>query len=167
VPIEVVARVRDVSVGVDYEVIATRPGHTLARRHVDRSTSARVVWTSYQPEGDPASYSLVSETVRTANPNRARDVETRWKSVCGDATTLVQVLEARKSQRSSGRYAREALPRFVAGAAFVFLEDLPPAEDLALASLARGSTPLREDLMRLDEIDDVDLYVDSPGASVR
>jgi hypothetical protein len=167
VPIEVVARVRDVTVGVDYEVIAAKSGNTLARRHVDRSTSARVVWTSYQPEGDPASYSLVSETVRSANPNRARDVETRWKSVCGDATTLVQVLDARKRTGSSGHYAREALPRFAAGAAFVFLEELPPAEDLAFASLARGSGPLREDLMRLDEIDDVDLYVDSPGASVR
>lgn len=167
VPIEVVARVRDVTVGVDYEVITTRSGATVARRHIDRSTSARVVWTSYQPEGDPASYSLVSETSRTENPNRARDVETRWKSVCGDATTLVQVLEARKSAGSSRHYAREALPRFVAGAAFVFLEDLPPAEDLALTALARGSAPLREDLLRLDEIDDVDLYVDQPGGNVR
>ncbi len=41
VPIEVVARVRDVTVGVDYEVIATRSSTTIARRHVDRSTSAR------------------------------------------------------------------------------------------------------------------------------
>lgn len=167
VPIEVVARVRDVTVGVDYEVIATRSGATLARRHVDRSTSARVVWTSYQPEGDPASYSLVSETVRTGNPNRARDVETRWKSVCGDATTLIQVLEARRSAGSSGHYVREALPRFVAGAAFVFLEDLPPAEDLALTTLARGSAPLRDDLLRLDEIDDVDLHADRPEPIVR
>ncbi len=167
VPIEVVARVRDVTVGVDYEVIAIKGGATLARRHIDRSTSARVVWTSYQPEGDPSSYSLVSETVRAENPNRARDVESRWKSVCGDATTLVQVLEARRTTKSSGQYAREVLPRFVAGAAFVFLEDLPPVEDLALATLAKGAAPLREDLLRLDEIDDVDLYVDRPDASVR
>ncbi|TMQ66288.1 MAG: hypothetical protein E6K79_02745 [Candidatus Eisenbacteria bacterium] len=167
VPIEVVARVRDVTVGVDYEVIAIRSGATIARRHVDRSTSARVVWTSYQPEGDPASYSLVSETVRSADPNRARDVETRWKSVCGDATTLVQVLEARRSAGSSGHYVREALPRFVAGAAFVFLEDLPPAEDLALTTLSRGSAPLQDDLLRLDDIDDVDLYADKPDATSR
>ena len=125
------------------------------------------MWTSYQPEGDPASYSLVSETVRTENPNRARDVETRWKSVCGDATTLVQVLEARRSAGSSGHYVREALPRFVAGAAFVFLEDLPPAEDLALATLTRGSAPLQDDLLRLDEIDDVDLYADKPDPTLR
>lgn len=161
VPLEVVARVRDVTVDVDYEVIATETGASVAHRHLDRSTSARVVWTSYQPEGDPASYSLVSETVRSENPDRARDTEQRWKTVCGDATTLVQVLEARRSTRS-GHYAREALPRFVAGAAFVFLEDLPPADDLALAALEHGSAPLRDDLLRLDPIDDVDLGMDSP-----
>jgi len=164
VPIEVVARVRDVTAGVDYEVIETTSGTTLVHRHVDRSTQARVVWTSYQPEGDPASYSLVSETVRSSNPDRVRDVEKRWASVCGSATTLAQVLEARKKAGSSGRYAREALPRFAAGAAFVFLEDLPPAADLALAALQRGSGPLREDLLRLDAVDDVDLGMVDAGA---
>jgi hypothetical protein len=167
VPIEVVARVRDVTVGVDYEVIAVGSGAALAQRHVERSTSARVVWTSYHPEGDPGSYSLVSEVVRKENPDRARDVERRWKSACGDATTLVEVLEARRRAGSSGHYAREVLPRFVAGAAFVFLEDLPPAEDLALATLLRSSAPLRDDLLRLDPLDDVDLYADLPDATLR
>jgi len=167
VPIEVIARVRDVTVGVDYEVIATESEASLATRHVDRSTMARVVWTSYRPEGDPASYSLVSETARVSDPNRARDVETRWRSVCGDATTLAQVLEARRSAGSSGRYAREALPRFMAGAAFVFLEDLPPAEDLALTALTQGYSPLRDDLLRLDPIDDVDLGLATPDSGSR
>jgi hypothetical protein len=167
VPIEVVARVRDVTVGVDYEVIEAANGTSLVHRHVDRSTSARVVWTSYQPVGDVSSYSLVSETVRSADPDRVRDVESRWKSVCGPATTLAQVLEARRNTRSSGQNSRESLPRFVAGAAFVFLQDLPPAEDLALAALSRDSDPLREDLLRLDSVDDVDLGVVVPDASAR
>ena len=167
VPIEVIARVRDVTVGLDYEVIATESGASIATRHVDRSTMARVVWTSYRPEGDPASYSLVSETVRASDPHRARDVETRWKSACGNATTLVEVLEARRSAGSSGRYARETLPRFMAGAAFVFLEDLPPAEDLALTALSQGYPVLRDDLLRLDPIDDVDLGLVMPPARSR
>jgi hypothetical protein len=158
VPIEVVARVRDVTVGVDYEIISVESGATLAHRHVDRSTSARVVWTSYQPEGDPDSYSLVSETVRTSNPKRAREAEARWESVCGAKTTLSQVLSARQSARTTGgRYDRDKLARFAAGAAFVFLEELPPAEDLALTVLSQGYAPLRDDLLRLDPIDDVDL----------
>jgi hypothetical protein len=167
VPIEVIARVRDVTVDVDYEVIATKTGDALAHRHFERSTQARVVWTSYQPEGDPASYSLVSETERAANPGRARDVEARWRTACGDAVTLVEVLQARRKAGSSGHYVREALPRFVAGAAFVFLEELPPAEDLALTTLARGSAPLRDDLLRLDVVDDVDLTAELPGATSR
>jgi len=164
VPIEVVARIRDVTVGIDYEVISVRSGASIARRHVDRATQARVVWTSQQLDGDPDSYSLVSETVRATNPNRVKDVETRWRAVCGDAATVAQVIQARRAAGPSSRYRRDSLKRFAAGAAFVFLEDLPPAEDLALAALTQGSAPLRDDLLRLDAIDDVDLGIEGPGA---
>jgi hypothetical protein len=159
VPIEVIARVRDVTVGIDYEVISTESGGSVVRRHVDRSTQARVVWTSYQPEGEPSSYSLVSETVRASNPDRARDIESRWKSVCGAGTTLTQVLEARLSQKrgASRQSTKEAVARFATGAAFVFLEDLPPANDMALSALAHGAGPVTDDLIRLDPVDDVDL----------
>jgi hypothetical protein len=157
VPIEVVARVRDVTVEVEYEVIATQDGGSLAHDRGERSSSARVVWTSYAPEGDLDTYALVSEVTRAANPERAKDVETRWKSTCGEKTTLRQVLEARRSTAKSARYDRGALPRFIAGAAFVFLEDLPPKEDLAFAALAQGWGPLHKDLVRLDAVDDVDL----------
>lgn len=159
VPIEVIARVRDVTVGVDYEVASIRDGAALAHQRFDRSMSARVVWTAHDPEGDLASYSLVSETERTTRPSHAKEVEARWKAVCGETTTLAQVLEGRRSAKGGGRYSREALPRFIAGAAFVFLEDLPPAEDLALAALARSSSSLRDELLRLDAIDDVDLGI--------
>ena len=167
VPIEVVARTRTVTVEVEYEVIATKSGATLARQRSQRSTNARVVWTSYTPEGDLDAYALVSEAVRAANPGRTRDVETRWKSACGEQTTLRQVLEARRSTRGSGRYQRDVLPRFIAGAAFVFLEDLPPTEDLAFAALAGGWQPLHDDLVRLDAIDDVDLGVPIAGEEGR
>jgi hypothetical protein len=167
IPIEVVARVRDVVVPVEYEVIAVPGGASLARRRAERATSARVVWTSYAPVGDLGHYALVSETMRAANPERAKQVESRWKSVCGEQTTLRQVLEARVATRKSARYGREVLPRIIAGAAFVFLEDLPPAEDLAFAALARGWEPLREDLLRLDATDDVDLGVPMAGTGDR
>jgi hypothetical protein len=159
VPIEVIARVRDVTVGIDYEVTAVKEGASLAHGRFDRSMSARVVWTSYDPEGDVSSYSLVSEASRTTNPSHAKEVESHWKTVCGAGTTLAQVLEARRGAKSGGRYSRDALPRFIAGAAFVFLEDLPPPEDLAFAALARSSSSLRDELLRLDAIDDVDLGV--------
>ncbi|HTM58594.1 MAG TPA: hypothetical protein VL123_09290 [Candidatus Udaeobacter sp.] len=157
VPVEVISRERTVTADVDYEIIATREGATLAHQTQRRSTSARVVWTSFSPEGDLGSYALVSDLVRAARPDRAREVESKWKEVCGENTTLQQVLEARRSNRSAGHYDRDALPRFMAGAAFVFLQDLPPQNDLAYAALAQGWQPLAKDLMRLDAIDDVDL----------
>lgn len=170
VPIEVVARIRDVTVGVDYEVLNTKNGASVARRRLDRTTSARVVWTSYQPEADVASYALVSETTRSSNPARVKDVETRWKAVCGETTTIAQVLEARlasSNSSSNGRYGRDALPRFIAGAAFVFLQELPPVEDLALAAVAQSSGALRDDLLKLDAIDDIDIGINVASPDTR
>lgn len=163
VPIEVVARTREVTVGVEYEVISTVDGATLSHRSYDRSTLARVVWTSYTPEGSLDAYALVSDALRQSNPDRARDIETRWKSTCGEGTTLQQVLQARRSTSTSGRYQRGTLARFMVGAAFVFLEDLPPTGDLALVAAANAWHPLRDDLARLDRVDDVDLGVAVAG----
>ncbi len=167
VPIEVVARVRTVTVPVEYEIAATHGGATLAHQRTERTSSARVVWTAFAPEGDLGAYALVSDAVRASDPDHARQVETRWKSVCGEATTLRQVLEARRSTRGPGRYNRDVLPRFIAGAAFVFLEDLPPVDDLAYAALAGGWKPVQDDLLRLDPTDDVDLGVTASGAGGR
>ena len=170
VPIEVVARVRDVTVGMDYELLSTKDGSSLMKRHLDRSTQARVVWTSYQPVADVESYALVSETVRSANPSRAKEVETHWKAVVGEAT-IAQVLQARLASDKSdsdGRYRKESsLPRFIAGAAFLFMQELPPTEDLAYAAVAKGSSALRDDLMKLDLVDDVDLVVSVAGGDSR
>ena len=163
VPFEVVARTREVTVGMEYEVISTTDGATISHRQFDGSTMARVVWTSYVPEGSLDAYALVSEALRAANPDRARDVETRWKDTCGESTTLQQVLQARRSTSTSGRYQRDRLARFMVGAAFVFLEDLPPASDLALVAAAHGWQPLRDDLARFDSVDDVDLGVAMSG----
>jgi hypothetical protein len=167
VPIEVIARERTVTVDVEYEVIATRGGAGLVHRRDQRSTMARVVWTSFSPEGDLDAYALVSETARQANPERARQVEGRWKTTCGENVTLRQVLEARRTNKSGSRYRREVLPRFIAGAAFVFLEELPPVPDLAYAALAGGWGPLHQDLLRLDAMDDVDLGVAMAGPDGR
>jgi hypothetical protein len=139
----------------------------VVHRHLDRSGSARVVWTSDRFDGDPSSYVLVSEPFRAAHPGRAKEIETRWSDACGAGTTIVQVLEARKNAGSTGRYARQALPRFAAGAAFVFMEDLPPADDLALAALTQSSRSVRDDLVNMDAVDDVDLGVVVPDAATR
>jgi hypothetical protein len=157
VPIVVVARVRTVMVTAGYEVIATRGGATLAHRAERRSAKARALWTAFLPEGDLDDYALVSAPARAADPERAKQVESRWRAVAGEGTTLRQVFEARRATRES-HYRHESLSLFYPGArAFVCLEDLPPTEDLAFAALVHGWEPLRTDLLRLDVMDDVDL----------
>jgi len=86
-------------------------------------------------------------------------VETRWKAVCGESTSLQQVLAARRDTRGDVGYDRGTLGRFVTGAAFVFMQELPPAQDLALAALSNGWQPLERELTRIDGMDDVDLGV--------
>ena len=167
VPIQVIARVRTVEVPVEYQLLSAHGGAPLARRRDERSSSARVVWTSYLPEGDLDAYTLVSDVMRAANPEGAKAVEGRWRATCGDNTTLHQVLEARRTTRGSSRYSRSALPGFIAGAAFVFMEDLPPADDLAFAALSSGWRPLYDELVRLDPVDDADLGVSIAGSDER
>lgn len=159
VPIEVVARVRDVSVDMDYEVISTVDGTSLAHERGPRSTRARVVWTSYSAEGDLSEFALVSEAQRQSDPARAREVESRWKQVCGESTTLQQVLAARRESRADAPHDRGVLGRFVAGTAFVFLQELPTAHELAHEAVRQGWRPLLDHLARIDGVDDIDLGV--------
>ncbi len=161
VPIEVLGRRRDVTVHASYELIDTRDGAALAQQAFDRTTSARVLWTDYQPGEDLDAYALVTDAMRASDPDRARGIEARWKDVCGDAT-LRQVLEARAASHGHGHYDRDVLARFVAGATFAFLEELPPPNDLAVAALSTCA-PLDQDLLRLDPVDEVDLGAGSAG----
>jgi len=156
VPIQVVSRVRTVDVGLSYEVIATDGGVTLARDSGTRTMKARTVWTAYSPEDGPDRYALVTDEIRTANPERAKQIESKWASVVGAGTTLGQVLDAKRAYRGSNDRAG-AVARFAAGAAFVMLEDLPSTEELTWAALANGWTSVHRDLVNLDGVDDVDL----------
>jgi len=161
VPFVVVARTRTVTADLEYEVVTTKTGASLAHDRTRRQTMARALWTLYLPVGDLDSYALVSDAVRQADPDRAKRIEAHWSAVCGEGTTLRAVLEARRNTQGSHRYGRDVMPRLVAGAPFIFLEDLPPTGDLAFAALASGWHPVLDDLAKLDQVDDVDL-----GASV-
>jgi hypothetical protein len=167
VPIEVVSRVRTVDVRVEYEVIATSDGTTLSRHGDTRHIQARAVWTSYVPEGDVGAYALYTEEARAADPAHCREVETRWRSVVGEAATLAQVLDARRASARQPSDRRGQIGRIAAGAAFVMMEDLPETSELAFATLTAGWQPLVQDLLRLDGMDDADLGVATASAGDR
>jgi hypothetical protein len=160
VPIEVIARTRTVKVDMEYEVISTKDGATLARRSEPRTMKARVVWTAYMPEGAPDTYALFSEETKSSNPTRCQQLESKWQEVVGEGTTLIQVLEAKRTAKNSND-SRAAIARLMAGAAFVLMEELPSTEELTFGALAGGWQPLHKDLVRLDGVDDVDLGVSS------
>lgn len=163
VPLEVIARTRTVDVDLEYEVIATEGAVTIARERDTQRMKARVVWTAHTPEAGPDTYSLVTDEMRSGDPEHARKVEEKWSAVVGEGTTLSQVLEAgrAKSRSSTG----DAVARFMAGAAFVFLSELPSTEELAFGALAGGWRPVHAKLLELDGIDDVDLGAASAGAT--
>jgi len=50
-----------------------------------------------------------------------------------------------------------AITRFAAGAAFVMLQELPSARELAQATAENGWQSVRESLVRLDGVDDAEV----------
>jgi hypothetical protein len=165
VPIDVISRTRTVEVPVEYEIISTRDGSTLARQSDVRRLEARVVWTAYTPEGAPDEYALCSDEDREGDPERVKRLESRWHETVGESTTLSQVIEARVAGPRSGTSQTEVVARFMAGTAFVFLENLPSTEELAFGAAAGGWRPIHRDLVRLDGVDDVDLGVAVAGSN--
>jgi hypothetical protein len=161
VPIQVIARTRTVDVDLDYELM-TANGGTLTRRKDVRTMNARVLWTAMTPVGAPDTYALYSEEARSADPERCKRIETRWKAVVGDGTTLSQVLEAKRSSPRETDPA-QAMARIVAGAAVVLLEGLPSADELAVAALNASWKTVYNDLVTFDAVDDID--VEAPAAS--
>jgi hypothetical protein len=157
VPVEIVARTRSMRVDLAYEVISTKAGATLTRESGPRTLEARAVWTAYLPDGDPDSYSLVSEELRNTHPERARQIETEWRTAMGASTTLAQVIEAKRASVRRPVDRAAAVARCASGAAFVLLEDLPSAQELAQASLVASWGSVRRSLVDLDDVDDVDL----------
>lgn len=158
VPIDVIARERTVSVDVEVQILSTDEETTLAARDLGRSLTARTVWTAFRPEGDLDAYALVPEPARDGDPGRVRRVETRWKAVAGPGMGLKKLLGTARAERSGGHYRREVLPHFYSGGPDpVFLDDVPPVEDLAFAAMVKGWEAVLEDLRRLDPIDDLDL----------
>lgn len=158
IPMDVVSRRRTVRVEVEYEVIATDEEVTVARQDVRRSMTAHTLWATRAPDGDLDAFALVSDQVRQREPERANRVETRWKAVAGERTSVKDVLRGVRGTRGGPAYRRDQLPRFYPGAGGpVFLDDLPPADDLVYAALIHAWEPLLDDLVRMDPLDPPDL----------
>jgi hypothetical protein len=163
VPVQVIARTRTVKVDLAYQVISTHGGATLASDSSPRTLQARAVWTAYLPDGGPDTYTLVTDEVRRANPERAHQIESEWATVVGAGVTLAQVVDARRECAKRPLDRAQVMARYAAGAAFVILEDLPSPQDLAQASLVASWPSVQHSLVQLDDVDDADLGAISAG----
>jgi hypothetical protein len=151
VPFEAVSRVRTVEVQVEFEVIDTDQEEALDERRASRSAVAHTVYTAERVAGDCDDYRLVSPGLAKSDAKRAEQIESHWKSRFGP-WSVPQFLEHARRERGAVRYAREMRPRFSAAGAppRVFLDDLPPPEDLAAFALEGSWRPVAEMLRNLD-----------------
>lgn len=157
VPFEMRSRQRTVRVQWDVEVLSADDDAVLARDRDAREAVARAVWTSFQPQGGADEYALYPSDWRDRDRERCDSIDRRWKSNC-EGLTLPRFLERAKRDRSRGEYRRDYRGEF-AGGSPVFLNDLPPAVDLAYIALADLWKPVDQALERLDALDDADVPV--------
>jgi hypothetical protein len=71
---------------------------------------------------------------------------------------LKPLLESSRKNHMQRQYRSDQLPSFYPGhSPWVFLDDLPPADDLAFAALVNGWQPIYETIRRFDPLDDADI----------
>jgi tetratricopeptide (TPR) repeat protein len=152
---EAVSRRREIRVTVDLEVIETAAGARLARDSQERSLGAHTVFTRFSPAGSCDDYSLMPPDWK--GDDRAQRVERQWKDDFG-SWTLPALLE--KSRRDPGRtrYESRIRPEFAAAGTStpVWLDDLPPVEELAYIALSDSWMPMLDLLRNLDGKDDAE-----------
>lgn len=157
VDLQVVMRERTVHLGYEFDVMGTDEEQVLARRGDELTNVARTVYTAFQPQSNVNDYALCPPPIRAQSPERAKQVETRYKDVVGSSLPLPKLLERAKRDRGRTSWRPEYRNDFLAPSGTpVFLDDLPPAADLAFAALIPTWEKMRDELARLDAVDDVD-----------
>jgi hypothetical protein len=158
VPFEAISREREVSVSVEMELISLRAGGTLFEKDANRTHHARTAYSSFQAQGSCDDYVLVP---KIAGPHvdlqRAKQSEATWKSQMPGDVKLSAFLEKARKERGRREYEPRYREWFYPNAnPWVFLDDLPPAGDLAFAALVEEWKPMFETLKRLEPLDEVD-----------
>jgi hypothetical protein len=152
---EAVSRRREVSVAVDFEVLETGGGGRLAQDSQGRTSEAHTVFTRFQPVGSCDDYSLAPPDWEDG---KRRDLEKEWRATFGSWTVSALLDRARRSPDRT-RYESRHRPEFSSAGTStpVWLDDLPPAEELAHIALSDAWMPLLDILRDLDGKDDAEL----------
>jgi hypothetical protein len=159
IPVEFTAiwRERDVKVSHEYRVLAAASGAQIGGGGAEQTLVARTYFTNFVPEGEPGDYALLPPDLRTSDPSRARKADENWKQRFGEKTTLSGLLTMSRGGKERARYKPEYRPQFYPGQPGpVFLDDLPPADEVAYVALMNSWEPVMAELRRLDPLDDPD-----------
>ena len=152
---EAVARRREVSIAVDFEVLETGGGGRLAQDSQGRTSVAHTVFTRFQPVGSCDDYALAPPDWEDG---KRREREKEWRATFGSWTVSALLDRARRSPDRKHYEPRHRSEFSAAGTSTpVWLDDLPPAEELAHIALSDAWMPLLATLRDLDGKDDVEL----------
>jgi hypothetical protein len=152
---EAVSRRREITVAFDFEVIETGEGARLARDSQERTVAARTVFTRFSPAGSCDDYSLAPPDWRS--DDRGRNLEKKWRGDFG-SWTLPALLDRARRDPGRTRYDPRHRSEFSAAGTStpVWLDDLPPALELAHIALADAWMPMVTALKDLDGRDDAE-----------
>ena len=158
-PFTAVSRARAVSVGYDWELMDVESARRLAQHGNRVQVTAQTAYTSVVPEGSNSDYVLAPPGVfQGEERERYARSQSQWKATMPEKVQLTPLLERAKSQRSRARYRSDYLPEFYpSGQPWVFLDDLPPPDDLAIAALIYEWQPIFDQIKRLEAEDAVDV----------
>jgi len=159
---EAVARRRQVSIALDLEVLETDEGARLARDSEERSLEAHTVFTRFTPVGNCDDYCLAPPDWEDSD--RGKRVEKEWRSTFG-SWTVPALLERARRDPGRTRYQPQYRSEFsTAGTSTpVWLDDLPPVEELAYIALSDAWMPMLAMLRDLDGKDDVEILAGPDG----
>jgi tetratricopeptide (TPR) repeat protein len=154
---DAVRRVRHVKVSCEIEVLDTDEEATLARTGEERNAVARTAYTHFEPTGNCDDYCLVPPDARAADPDRAKRLQEEWGEKFG-SWTVPKLLERARKDSGRTRYQHQYRSEFASDAGHpVFLDDVPPVEELAAIALDGMWRSVVDALIRLDGTDAVDV----------
>ncbi len=152
---EAVSRRREISVAFDVEVFETEEGARLGHDSQERSFGAHTVFTHFSPVGSCDDYSLAPP--EWTDQDRGKQVENEWRGDFG-SWTLPALLD--RARRDPGRTRYEGRYRSDFSAAGtstpVWLDDVPPVDELAYIALSDSWMPMLAMLRDLDGKDDAE-----------
>jgi hypothetical protein len=151
---EAVSRRREVSVRVDFEVIETGGGARLAHDSEQRTLVAHTVFTRFAPAGSCDDYALVPP----GDDDRKRRIEKEWHDDFG-SWSLPGLLDRARREPGRTRYESRHRSEFAAAGTStpIWLDDLPPVEEMAHIALDDAWMPMLDMLRELDGKDDREL----------